>query len=436
MKTRLLPLLVLLAGLSAAAGAFAPAPAGRGGNDWPQWRGPNRDDVSRETGLLQDWPAGGPKLLWTYDDAGAGFSGPAVVGDVLYTMGAKDEKEWLYALDVRGPKQLWAAEVGPLLVNGWGDGPRGTPTVDGEYVYALGGQGHLVCVKAATGDKVWTKRLKEDLGGAFQGVWGYTESPLVDGDQVVCTPGGPNGSVAAFDKKTGEVRWRTKGLPDKASYASLVSADFGGDRQYVGMTEDHIVGVARDGRVLWSFARKGPVAAIPTPVVSGDLVFVTSAYDAGCVLLRVQSEGGKFRAEEVYREDQKFERMVNHHGGVVLVEGHLYGYSEGKKGRGPSQWECQELKTGNVLWGEGKALGKGALTYADGRLYCYSEKEGTAALAAASPKGWEEHGRFTIPQQTKLKRKAGLIWTHPVVANGRLYLRDQDLIFCYDVKAR
>ena len=434
--TRLIPLTALLVGLSAAAGSFAPAPSAKGGRDWPQWRGPNRDDVSRETGLLQDWPEGGPKLLWTYEKAGAGFSGPAVVGDVLYTLGARDDKEWLYALDVNGPRQLWEAEVGPLLVNGWGDGPRGTPAVDDGRVYALGGQGRLVCVDASTGKEVWAKSLKDDFGGA-QGFWGFTESPLVDGDQVVCTPGGAKGTVAALDKRTGAPRWQTKELTDKASYASLVAADFGGVRQYVVMTPEHVAGVAPgDGKLLWSFARKGPIAAIPTPIVSGDLVFVTSSYNAGCVLLRVQSEGGKFWAEEVYREDPKFERMVNHHGGVVLVDGYLYGYSDGKHPKAePKRWLCQEFKTGKILW-ESKALGKGALTCADGRLYCYSEEDGTAVLAAASPKGWEEHGRFTIPQKTKLKRKSGLIWTHPVVANGRLYLRDQDLLFCYDVKGR
>ena len=235
-------------------GRFCADPTKTAGT-WPQWRGPNRDDVSKEKGLLAEWPKGGPKLLWTFDDAGTGYSGFAVVGDRMYTMGADEKTEYLFALDLKTRKKLWSAEIGPRFSNGYGDGPRGTPTVDGDSVFALGGQGFLVCVKTGTGDKVWTKRLKQDLDGVMMSGWGYTESPLVDGDQVVVTPGGNKGAVAALDKKTGEVLWQSKEFTDKAAYSSLVPANIGGVRQYVQMTGESVAGVAaKDGALLWRFA--------------------------------------------------------------------------------------------------------------------------------------------------------------------------------------
>jgi outer membrane protein assembly factor BamB len=419
MTTRLLFLLLCLSALALPAVAEAPR------FDWPQWRGPDRSDISKETGLLKDWPKDGPKLVWTCEDAGAGFSGPSVVGDRLFSMGADEQSEYVFALDVKNGKKVWSVAVGERLQNRWGDGPRCTPTADGGRVYALAGEGNLVCLDAAKGDKAWEKSLTRDLAGGLPG-WGYCESPLVDGDKVVVTPGGAKGAIAALDKKTGDVLWQSKAFTDGAQYSSLVIGNAGGIRQYVQMTGSSVAGVAAaDGRLLWQFACRNPTAAVPTPVVRDDLVYSTSGYDAGCRLLKVTRDGdGKEKAEEVYAN----RAMTNHHGGVVKVGDHLYGYSE----RGG--WVCQDFKTGKVIWKEDK-LGKGSLTCADGLLYLYSEDEGTCALIEASPDGWKEHGRFTIPRQTKLSRKSGQIWTHPVVANGRLYLRDQDLIFAFDVKA-
>jgi outer membrane protein assembly factor BamB len=329
----------------------------------------------------------------------------------------------LYAIDLKTQKMVWSAEFGPLFVNGWGDGPRGTPTVDGELVYAIGGQGNLVCVNAGTGKKVWSKGLKNNLNGQQMSGWGYTESPLVDGNLVVATPGGQQGAIAAFDKKTGELKWRSTGFTDPAAYSSLVVGEIGGVRQYVQMTGQSVASVAaRDGKPLWQFARKSPTAAIPTPIVKDNYVYVSSGYGTGCTLLKIvaKSDGG-FDAQEVYSNKD----MENHHGGVVLVGDYLYGYSKGG-------WTCQEFKTGKVAW-TSKALGKGCLTCADGHLYCYAENDGTCCLVEANPTAWKETGRFKIPQKTTLDRKRGSIWTHPVVANGKLYLRDQDLIFCFDV---
>lgn len=395
--------------------------------DWPQWQGPDRTNVSKETGLLKQWPKDGPKLMWTYREAGIGYSEPSIVGDRLYTMGAEDDKEYLFAVDLKTQKKLWSTPVGKLFVNGWGDGPRGTPTVDGDRIYAIGGQGNIVCVKADSGEPVWKKSMQDDLGGQMMSGWGYTESPLVDGDIVACTPGGKNGTIATLDKNSGEVRWRSKGFTDKAAYSSLVVSEAGGVRQYVQMTGDSVAGVAaKDGQLLWRFERKSPVAAIPTPLCFNSEVYVSSGYNAGCALLKIDKDGSALKADEVYAN----KNLVNHHGGFVHVGGHIYGHSDGKG------WVCQDLQTGDITWVENKKLGKGSLTCADGQLYCYSESNGTVVLVEASPQKWRENGRFIIPEKTKVKRKSGQIWTHPVVANGRLYLRDQDLIFCYDISGQ
>jgi outer membrane protein assembly factor BamB len=393
--------------------------------DWPQWRGPDRSGVSQETGLLKAWPDGGPKLLWTFKDAGLGYSGPAVVGDLVYTMGAEDKTEFVLAFNGPTHKKLWSTPVGPLFAEGHGDGPRATPTVDGDFVYGLGGQGGLICVLAATGEKLWAKRLKEDLGGEMMSGWGYSESPLVDGDQVVCTPGGPKGTLAALDRKTGDVLWRSKDLTDKAAYSSLVVAHLGGVRQYVVLTGDSVAGVAAaDGRLLWRHARKGRTAAVPTPVCSDDCVYVTSGYDAGCSLLRVLGDGKEFVCKEV----DKNKNMTNHHGGVVLTGDHVYGYDDNEG------LVCQNFRTLEMSWKKPSDHGKQSLTCADGRLYCFGAKDGVAQLVEAAPTGYKVDGELTLPCASKRRSKGGACWTHPVVANGALYLRDQELIFCYDVR--
>ena len=410
--------LLVLAGFAAAA-------------DWPQWRGPNRDDVSKETGLLQSWPKEGPKLLWTFRNAGEGYSAPVIIGDMMYCMGADSQNETIYALDLRTQMKKWSTPINPRKTLDRGDGPRGATAADGDLLYGLSSQGVLICVKASNGDKSWSVDCHKDLGGDMQSGWGYSESPLVDGDQVVCTPGGKNGTMAALNKKTGEVIWRSKDWTDKAAYASIVAADLRGVHQYVQMTGDNVAGVdAKTGNLLWKFPRKGPTAAIPTPIVSGDFVFVSSGYGAGCNLIKITKDGDTFKADGVYDDKD----IINHHGGVVLVDGYLYSYSD--KGG----WVCKELLTGKVQWSKDKKdtkIGKGSLTCADGCLYCYSEDEGTCVLVQASPEGWKEKGRFTVPETSKNhgKQNGGKFWTHPVVANGKLYLRDQDLIWCYDVKA-
>jgi outer membrane protein assembly factor BamB len=418
----MLPRTLLLAGALLLAAVAAAA-------DWPQWRGPERDDVSKESGLLKAWPKAGPKLLWTATlDAGIGYSGPAVVGDRLYTMGADERQDYAIALDTNTGKKVWAKPIGPYVKNGYGSGPRGTPTVDGEQLFVLSASGRLSCLKTGDGDKVWSVELVKDLGGARPG-WNYAESPLVDGEQAICTPGGGNGAIAALDKMTGKVLWRSKELTDSAGYSSCVLDETAGVRQYVQQTMKGTAGIAaKDGALLWYQANpRYAVAVIPTPIVYENYVYAVAGYKAGAALLELTPEGDKFKVRNLY-DDQARQLMDNKHGGVVRVGNFVYGWSDtGNK------WVCQDLRTGKEAWSS-KNLGKGSLTIADGCLYCYSEDKGTVVLALASPEGWAEKGRFTIPRQTRRREYNNNHWTHPVVANGRLFLRDQELLFCYDVK--
>lgn len=417
MKTRTLRTL--------AAGAFAAflvSTTALSAADWPQWRGPNRDDVSKETGLLKSWPEGGPKQLWVFKGAGLGYSGYSISGDRLFTMGIRNGGEELIAVNTKEGKELWSARIGSILKNNWGDGPRGTPTVDGGFVYALGGQGTLICASAADGKIAWQKTMQE-FGGETPG-WGYTESVLVDGNRVVCTPGGRDGAIVALDKKTGATLWQSKEFTDGAQYSSIIAENLNGTRQYIQLTMQHVVGLnAADGKVLWSVDFPGKTAVIPTPIFQDGQVYVTAGYGVGCLSFKV---GAGNAIEKLYENKV----MKNHHGGAILVNGHVYGHSDG------AGWTCQNFKTGEEVWSEKSALGKGAVAYADGRLYCLAENNGTVVLAEASPKGWKEHGRFKLEPQTTQRNPQGRIWTHPVIVDGRLFLRDQELLHCYDVKAR
>jgi len=388
--------------------------------DWPQWHGPDRTDVSKETGLLKKWPAEGPKRVWLYENAGNGYSGPAIANGKYFTIGTRDNNECVLALDANTGKELWVAKIGAKLDNDWGSGPRGTPAVDGDRIYALSGKGDLACINVADGKVVWTASMNA-LGGKTPD-WGYTESVLVDGDKVICTPGGSKGALAAFNKADGKVIWRSTDFTDDAQYASIIPADINGQRQYIQLTMKHLVGIsAKDGKQLWSSDWPGRTAVIPTPIYRDSHVYISSGYGVGCKLVKIEA-GNK--ATTVYENKV----MKNHHGGVVLVGDHLYGYSDG------SGWMCQDFKSGDEVWAERNKLGKGAIACADEMLYCLDEGTGTVVLIEASPKGWSEHGRFKLDPQTKIRSSRGRIWTHPVISNGKLYLRDQDLIYCYDVK--
>ena len=386
--------------------------------DWPQWRGPDRTDLSAEKGLMKQWPAEGPKQQWIYKTAGNAYSGPAVVGGKLFTLGTRDDKEVVIALDAKKGTELWVTPISSVLENGWGGGPRSTPTVSGDKLYVLSGPGTLACLNLADGKQVWAKTMK-DLGGKTPG-WGYTESPLVDGNLVVVTPGGSQGAIAAFDKTSGELAWQTKDFTDGAQYASIVPATINGEKQYVQLTMQSVVGISpKDGSVRWTQSFPGKVAVIPTPIVHDNHVYVTAGYGVGCMLVKIDA-GNK---PSVVYENKV---MANHHGGVILYQDHVYGYSEGKG------WTCQNFKTGEQVWNE-KKLGKGAIGYADGMFVCVDENNGTVALIEASTKGWNEKGRFKLDPQSEIRNPQGRVWTHPVIVNGDLFLRDQDIIYSYAV---
>ena len=391
------------------------------GADWPQWRGDSRRDHSPDKGLLAQWPQEGPKQVWSFNNAGSGYAGFAIAKDSLFTMGLRDGMEFLIAVNASTGKELWSSSAGQKYPNGWGDGPRMTPTVDGDRVFAIGGQGLLICVEAKNGKLIWSKNLVTDLGGQLQD-WGYTESPLVVGDIVICTPGGPQGTLAGLDKSSGAVRWRTSGLTDKAQYSSPILIQHEGQPQVVQLVMNRFFGVSpKDGSVLWKKDFPGRVAVIPTPIYEDGIVYVTAGYGVGCEAVRL---GTNNSIAPLYSNKV----MKNHHGGVVCVDGYLYGHSDG------AGWVCQELKTGKEIWSH-KGFGKGSVTYADGKLICLDERNGDVALVEASTQGWKELSRFKLAPLSSKRSSQGGIWPHPVVVNGRLYLRDQELLHCFNVKS-
>ncbi len=393
-------------------------------NDWPQWRGVLRDAKSPEKGLLKEWPKEGPPLVWKATGLGAGYSDVSVAGGKIFTMGERrstnpkgKEETFVIALDEATGKELWATRIG----NRYGDGgPRSTPTVDGDRVYALSPHGDLLCLEAATGKPVWGKNLPKDFGGQVGG-WHYSESVLIDGDRLICTPGGKEATLVALDKKTGDTVWKCK-VPsgDRAEYSSVVKADVGGQKQYIQFLGRGLVGVkADDGTYLWHYDHPANgTANCSTPVYQGGLVFAASAYGRGGGATRLTRSGEATSAEEAYF----LKEIQNHHGGLVLVDGYLYG-----EGRG--NLYCIDFKTGKVMWHEGRP-GKGSIAYADGRLY-YRNEGGPITLVEANPKKYVERGRFNHPQGGQ-----GPHWAHPVIANGKLYLRHGNVLFCYDVKQR
>lgn len=387
--------------------------------DWPQWRGSNQDNKSTAENLMQTWPADGPKQLWVSDEGGLGYAGFSIVGDKLYTMGLEGNSEFALCLNATTGEKIWQTEIADKFKNRWGDGPRSTPTVDGDHVYFMTANGDLACL-TTNGEKVWSQSMV-DFGGVIP-MWGYSESPLVDGDLVICTPGGEQGAIMALDKMTGEKVWRSIELTSNAHYSSLSVAGEGDGKSYVQLLVDKVVSVSpKDGTVNWESNWPGRTAVIPSPVVRDNKVYVTSGYGAGCKMLDASSGSG----EEVYYN----KTMCNHHGGVVLLDGHVYGYSDGKG------FVCQNFESGEMIWNEKKKIKKGAVVYAENRFYFIEERSGDVILLKANPDGWEECGRFTLAPQTQQRARDGRIWVHPVVANGKLYLRDQELIHCYDISS-
>jgi outer membrane protein assembly factor BamB len=397
--------------------------------DWTQWRGPNRDGKSTDTGLLKSWPAGGPKLDWKSDDVGTGYGSPAVVGDRIYLIGGStsksDSKDSLYCVSAKDGTKLWSQEFGTAVgkyLDGWGGGPRATPTIDGEFLYVLGATGDFACMNTKDGKIAWSKNLVSDFGGSIP-KWGYSESPLVDGDLVVVTPGKGSGMVA-FDKKTGNVSWNCKDNKDEAGYSSIVIATVGGTKMYCQQSMKQAFGVdAKTGKQLWNAGQiNRATAVIPTPVVMGSDIFYTAGYGAGSELIQLTGSGNSIKADVKYST----KALSNHHGGVIEHNGMIFGHGD-KVG-----WMMFDPKEGKELWLE-QGIGKGSVSFASGMFYCYSESKGECALVEPSNTEWKLISKFTIPETSKKRPGQGKIWPHPVIANGKLYLRDYEKLFVFNI---
>ena len=432
MKYRFTKCCVLYVALaSTGAMSFASSPQSF---DWPQWQGPDRNAISKERGLLQEWPKEGPPLAWKINGLGGGYSAPSIAAGRIYGMSERGDDDVVWALSESDGKTIWSADLGPAFTQSMPQGKEGpgcTPTVDGNRLYAVSSSGELACLETQDGKIVWQRSFRRDFGG-HPPTWSYRESPLIDGDKLICTPGGPEATLAALDKLTGKTIWTAQvpGSPG-AAYASAIAIDFEGQREYVQMTAKALVGVAAsDGKFLWQYNRSANSHGIncTTAIYHDGMVFSSSAYGAGGGLVKLsKDENGGVKAEEVYFSN----KMQNHHGGVILIDGCLYGANGGNEG---GALVCLDFKTGEVLWNERddaeRRAPKGSLTFADGRIYYRTEK-GAVLLIEPSSKQYIERGRFQEPE-----RSAKPDWSHPVIANGKLYLRDQDVLLCYDIKAR
>ena len=386
-------------------------------SDWPQWQGPDRTGISKETGLLKQWPSSGPPVVWTATGLGEGYGSMAVAGTRVFVQGTRNRQSVVVALNRADGKEAWSKALGPMGDDDRGSGPRGTPTVDGDRLYVLTESGDLHCLKT-DGAAVWQRNILREFNGR-QLQWLISESPLVDGPHVVVAPGGPGAGLVKLDKMTGKTVWATKELSDPAGYSSMIAADVQGVRTYLTFTAREGVGVrASDGKVMFRYPNAANnVANITTPVFFNNKAFFTSAYDTGGGLVDLTVQNGEVQAKEVY-----FTRnMKNHHGGVVLMDGYLYGFND-------SILTCLEFATGKLMWRD-RSVGKGAVTFADGHLYLQGENN-VMGLAAATPEGYQEKGRFTIPDKGRPS------WAHPVISDARLYVRNQDSLMVYDVKAK
>ena len=402
-------------------------------SDWPQWRGPNRDGHAAQQDLMQEWPADGPKQIWSYTDAGRGFSSVSVAQGKLFTLGTREDGCYAICLDASTGKPVWQTKLaepdGEKSYNhGWGGGPRSTPTVDGDQVFVLTDLGILAALSIGDGQIQWQTSFVDDYQGKVP-VWGYSESVLIDGDRVVVTPGESNFMIA-LDRKTGNKVWSSQDYSKGAQYVSIMRGEAAGTSYYVTASKAGLVAfdTATGKKLFEDSATANKVAVIPTPILSGNQIYHTSAYGAGNTLLTLAANAGGLSAKSDYALQGK--TMENHHGGTVLVDGVIYGFTKANGGN----WTAQEWATGKTLWEEKiRPNRSGSICYADGRLYCYNDKDGTVILIEPSRGEFSEKGKLTLPKQTEIPRQKGAIWAHPVVANQKLFIRDQDLIYAFDI---
>jgi outer membrane protein assembly factor BamB len=435
-------------------------------DSWPGWQGPNRDNISPDTGLLKKWPEAGPPLKWKAAGLGGGYSNVAVVDGKIYTMGQVGAKAGGYnaqpapaprprparagagagrgrgagrpaqnhggaagdcmvvCLDQQTGKVVWSQKVG-------GGDPNCTPAVDGDRLYALDRNGELSCLDTTDGKIVWHKSFAKDFHGHMMSGWGYSESMLIDGEKVLCTPGADDALVVALDKKTGATIWTGKppadlgpnGLPG-AGYSSIMISHGAGVKQYVQIVGRGLVSFrAEDGKFLWNYNRvANRVANIPTPIIKDDYVFASTGYQAGAALVELKKKGDGVEAHEVYFLPGN--KVQNHHGGMVLLGDYIY-MGNGHNNGFPL---CLEWKTGKIAWNGGRGPGtrSAAILEADGELY-FRYEDGVMALIDASPEGYHLRSKFMLPTHNAES------WPHPVIVDRLLYLRDQDNLLCYDV---
>jgi len=431
----LLPFLALALSAAAPAAEWT-APVAGADHDWPQWRGPNRDGQSLDKNLLKEWPKEGPPLVFTLTGLGQGQCAPAVVGGRLYTIGKLDNQAYAQAYDISTQKRLWETK----FAAGARDGEHATPTVDGQRVYVMGGLGDVAAFDADTGKILWQKSMAKEFNSTLQlGHYGYSEGPLVDGDKLVITPGKADCAMVACNKETGEVLWKST-YPhfwnaerpgdtgflgqgnDNAGYSSIVISEAAGVKQYINLTGRGLISVAAsDGRFLWGYNRIAQGHTnIPTPIVSGDYVFTSNGYGGGTGLLKLSKEGDGVKATQVYYGGE----IQNHCGQYVLNDKYIY-MGEGTYGGTPI---CLDLLTGKIVWRAAHADGKGVagVIAADGNLiFRYQSNE--VVLIEMTPKGYHAISSFVPPHKNE-----GL--SHPVIARGLLYLRDQGTLNCYDLR--
>ena len=399
-------------------------PAQSNSDDWPLFRGPKRTGVSDDKGLLKEWPKDGPAQAWKCEGVGRGFSSVTLSGNRVFTMGDLSDSSYLFAIDRDKGEIVWKLKVGKT--GGNYQGPRCTPAVDGDLVYGLGQFGDLVCADVKDGNERWRKSFKTDFAGQ-EGSWNYTESPLIDGEKLVVTPGGKTATMVALNKKTGAPIW--KGVVpggDTAGYSSVVAADIGGTRQYIQLMANGLVSFsAAKGVLLWRYGSDGTrfgrnTANISTPIVKGNQVFASAGYGRGGALLTITGSGGKFTFKEEYWKNE----LNCRHGGVILVGDSLFGDRDDSG----HPWSAS-FKDGKVKWNmdRGKGGGSAALTYADGLLYI---RFANGWVSLVNPQDGKEISSFKVPNGSRD------CWAHPVVVGGKLYIREQDTLWCYDVKAK
>jgi outer membrane protein assembly factor BamB len=397
--------------------------------DWAQWRGPRRTGVSVETDLAKAWPATGPRLVWQVNDIGDGYGSPAVAGGRLYIMGNDGlENEFVQAVDLTNGARIWRQRIGKVG-NPDQEPPypaaRSTPTIDGELLYAFGSDGDLACLETRTGRVVWQKNVRSEFGGR-PGDWAYAESPLVDGNVVVCSPGGSEAAIVALNKRNGELVWKSAvpspvDEPEDAGYASAVVVEIDGKKQYVQFLGKGVVGVdAATGKFLWRYdATGGGPANIATPVNHDRYIYTAAGSGSG--LVRLSASGDRVVAEQVYLK----RGLPNAIGGSIVIDGHLYGTTR-------QGLICADIVSGEIKW-ENPSIGVGSVCSADGLLFIHGEN-GQLALVEATPVEYREKGHFALPGVPERINPRETAWSYPVVSNGRLYVRDKSVLWCYDVK--